>query len=281
MTNVLNLPIPYKYKQSIQYGDCFMDYKKIADKIISNRRKLGDPDGYSEVHHILPRSFGGTDDKNNLIQLTAKEHFVIHRLLAKIFPNTGMVHSIYKMACSKKYKVTSKVYETLRKAHANRVSTDTEAARKKSVSLAGRPQSPEHIAARTASRKESGSWHSEDTKKKISAATIGRSGVWTGKKLPADVVAKRNASRHANGTYACSEERKQLSSAKQKGIKKGPRPVSEEMAIHLTETRMQKVVCPHCNTIGSKMVMTRWHFNNCKKKEKYNEQHYAEYYYSG
>lgn len=30
----------------------------------------------------------------------------------------------------------------------------------------------------------------------------------------------------------------------------------------------EKVTCPHCNKIGGKNTMGRWHFDNCKVKEK-------------
>jgi ribosomal protein S20 len=40
---------------------------------------------YTEIHHIIPRSLGGTDNKSNLITLTAKEHFFAHLLLSKMF----------------------------------------------------------------------------------------------------------------------------------------------------------------------------------------------------
>lgn len=40
-------------------------------------------DGYFETHHIIPRSLGGTDSIDNLVKLTAKEHYIAHRLLAK------------------------------------------------------------------------------------------------------------------------------------------------------------------------------------------------------
>ena len=57
-----------------------MDYKAIYYKIIENaktevengKRSLG----YYEKHHILPRSLNGTNDKNNLVKLTAREHFI-------------------------------------------------------------------------------------------------------------------------------------------------------------------------------------------------------------
>ena len=31
-----------------------------------------------------------------------------------------------------------------------------------------------------------------------------------------------------------------------------------------TEAAMVKVTCPHCNKIGARNTMTRWHFENCK-----------------
>lgn len=41
------------------------------------------PSGYVERHHILPLSLGGRDTTENLVKLTAREHFVSHRMLAR------------------------------------------------------------------------------------------------------------------------------------------------------------------------------------------------------
>jgi hypothetical protein len=41
-------------------------------------------DIYYEKHHIIPRSLGGTDHGDNLVLLTAKEHYLCHRLLVKM-----------------------------------------------------------------------------------------------------------------------------------------------------------------------------------------------------
>jgi hypothetical protein len=38
---------------------------------------------YSEKHHVIPKSCGGSNSKNNLVVLTAKEHFICHLLLTK------------------------------------------------------------------------------------------------------------------------------------------------------------------------------------------------------
>lgn len=39
---------------------------------------------YSEKHHIIPKSLGGNNDEENLVQLTAREHYVCHLLLTKM-----------------------------------------------------------------------------------------------------------------------------------------------------------------------------------------------------
>ena len=63
-----------------------MDYKKIYNKIIENRKmKPLLESEYGEKHHILPRSLGGGDNVSNLVRLTAREHFICHALLAEIY----------------------------------------------------------------------------------------------------------------------------------------------------------------------------------------------------
>lgn len=61
-----------------------MNYKKIYESII-NFRKENLPSGYKELHHIKPKSLGGDDCLENLVYLTAREHFICHFLLTKMF----------------------------------------------------------------------------------------------------------------------------------------------------------------------------------------------------
>lgn len=46
-----------------------------------------DSQNYYEVHHIVPKSAGGTNDESNLVTLTLFEHFQAHYLLAKQYEN--------------------------------------------------------------------------------------------------------------------------------------------------------------------------------------------------
>lgn len=62
-----------------------MNYEKIYHNIINNRLNNPVLNEYTECHHILPKSVGGTDDKSNLVNLLAREHFICHLLLTKMY----------------------------------------------------------------------------------------------------------------------------------------------------------------------------------------------------
>lgn len=71
-----------------------MNYEKIYNALIEKAR-IRELSEYSEMHHIVPRCIGGTDDKENLIKLTPEEHYVAHQLLTKIYPSN---YSLVKAA---------------------------------------------------------------------------------------------------------------------------------------------------------------------------------------
>jgi len=63
-----------------------MDYKAVYEKLMQKARSRGDVAGYSEKHHVVPRCLGGSNSKDNLVVLTAEEHFLAHQLLVKMHP---------------------------------------------------------------------------------------------------------------------------------------------------------------------------------------------------
>lgn len=99
-----------------------MNYQKAYDRLIelARSRKLN---CYKEIHHIIPVSFGGSDDLNNLVELTAREHFIAHKLLWKIHRCSSSFYAYFCMAHmensnQERYKITSREYEYIRKSHA-------------------------------------------------------------------------------------------------------------------------------------------------------------------
>ena len=99
-----------------------MDYRKIYNQIIDKRR-IEDYNGYTETHHIIPRSLGGTDDSVNLVKLSAREHYICHYLLMKIYkPGTAsgnkmlkaFIMMIYCKSNNQCRYVSSRTYELLK-----------------------------------------------------------------------------------------------------------------------------------------------------------------------
>lgn len=98
-------------------------YTKCYYNIVSRAKSRELPPGlYSEKHHIIPRSLGGNNSKNNIVALTAREHFICHLLLTKMTSGKykiKMVHAAWRMCCRsntdrRDYKITSSVYENLK-----------------------------------------------------------------------------------------------------------------------------------------------------------------------
>lgn len=105
-----------------------MNYQRIYDALIQKRKdnRITREDGYCEKHHIVPKSLGGTDSPDNLINLTAREHFLAHLLLYRITRDKFGVESteFLKMSraiiCMTNYvkygqNKTSRIYEQSKK----------------------------------------------------------------------------------------------------------------------------------------------------------------------
>jgi len=101
-----------------------MNYKLHYDKLIerAKNRKL---DCYKEVHHIKPKCLGGLNDKDNLVELTAREHFIAHMLLVKINPKKyGLIKAVNMMCISSdnQNRSMNRMYEWLREKFSNEMS---------------------------------------------------------------------------------------------------------------------------------------------------------------
>jgi len=88
-----------------------MDYQKIyRDLMVKAKRqnRVKTKEHYFEKHHIIPECLfkirtrsgpkgyvdGDSDDQNNLVLLTPREHFIAHVLLCKIYKNTEYAFKI-------------------------------------------------------------------------------------------------------------------------------------------------------------------------------------------
>jgi hypothetical protein len=104
-----------------------MEYLQIYNQIIE-RAKNRILEGYKEKHHIVPKCLGGNNDKDNLVELTAKEHFLCHMLLCEIYSNNNKLwYALFLMATNKnkkshqKYKISSRTYERIKLEHIKKI----------------------------------------------------------------------------------------------------------------------------------------------------------------
>jgi hypothetical protein len=144
---------------------------------------------YTETHHIIPKSLGGSNTKSNLVRLTAREHFVCHWLLTKM-TNSNKMHFAFRMMFNsnsqhQRYVGTSRTYDHIR----NQLSiirkgmpawnkgktghlTEEQRAKISAGNRAKGPQSAETIAKRVA--KTTGKVRTTEQRKRSSDAQKGR-----------------------------------------------------------------------------------------------------------
>lgn len=88
--------------------------------LVDNRLANPLPKGeYGEVHHIVPKAEGGSDDKSNKVKFTAREHYIAHLLLAKIYNDCAMHCAVVAMQAKTKkmcrnFRFNSRLYEKLK-----------------------------------------------------------------------------------------------------------------------------------------------------------------------
>jgi len=222
---------------------------------------------YTETHHIQPRSLGGSNDKDNLVDLTAREHFICHWLLTKMHTGEAKSKMIYALNGMKRsneftqrYKtsITSRVYENLKK----------EFSIIHSATMKGRTPwnkgTPITEDQRSKNRKSAlGKKHTDIAKSRISEAQIGR-------KRSEETKEKIRKALKGKSKGSMSEEEKLKRSIALKGKSKpqgmGAKlsaTVAAQLAAGTHYTQQPKLTCPHCGVQASKARYNGYHGANC------------------
>lgn len=204
-------------------------YSRWYYNIVNNALSRTTLIGYSEKHHIIPKSLGGNDKKENLARLTAREHFICHWLLTRMVEGEHLIkmkRALWRMLVKgadfqQRYRPNSHVYEKLRLQYGS--------LRKGTITP-------------------------EDVKKKISNANKGKP-AWN-KGIPRTLEEKR----------LMSASRKAV--ANKVGVWNLGIPHSAETIKKLTEKAKlrKKYTCLHCDKEVAGSNYFRWHSDNCRLK---------------
>ena len=187
-------------------------------------------EGYAEIHHIYPRSMfpQKAKDAENLIALTAREHFIAHWMLHKAFGGKMTQAFMYMRAgdSNRYWRLNSKSYQLLREEF-----------------------------GRVWSAKKTGVKMSNEARKNMSA---GRTG------LRLSATHRANIGAGNKGKTVSAETCQRISEAR-KGITPNREMTDSYRA--LLQRPKAKVECSCCGQLVAVNLVNRWHNDNCKHKE--------------
>ena len=235
---------------------------------IVNRASQRTLDGYTETHHIIPRSLGGEDTQENLVVLTAREHFLCHWLLTKMVDNNrdqwSMINALGFMMWAEndnqqRYKVNARLYEQLKRKHSEAKSWAMTGERN---GMYGKKWSEERKQAFKEQRAKQAPM-SDEAREKIRQSKLGKS---------RDKETKRKISESKKGTQVGSlnnmygkthsdETRRKISEA-MSGKKQDPEVVARRAAAQRGKKR-PTLTCPHCDKTVAVNTYARWHGDRC------------------
>jgi len=226
-----------------------MKYETIYKQIIE-RAKTRKLTGYKEKHHILPTCMNGNNDKENLVELTAKEHFICHKLLTELYPTENKLHYAVRMMATMKsafgrdYKVGAREYQRLKENIV--VSNGT----REKIRIYALNMTNEHKRRIGDSCKNP----SLETRMKMKMAKLGKS------------LSNEHKEKIRIASSNITEETREKMSIATKNRPLMSEETREKISITLSGRKQKKSTCPYCGHVGGVSAMKRYHFNNCKHK---------------
>jgi len=210
-------------------------YTKCYFKII-DLAKSSIPAGYIEKHHIIPRSLGGNNSAENIVKLSARQHFICHLLLTKMCTglakhkmdnaiNFMVVHS-WKMSGRSNIRISSRWVEYARiHGNAGKKGKPCSQHQKDAVSMANKGRVPTN----------KGIPMSDEQKRKISLSSVGRT-AWN-KGIPRTQEQIDNQRLKVTGTKLSEVAKSKMSAAKigKSANNKGKGKHQKALALHLNE----------------------------------------------
>jgi len=239
--NIYRLPNP----KSTHYLDRYI-------KFITFAKNLAVGDKYVESHHILPQSMGGLNDDNNLVKLSARQHYLAHWMLWKAYKSKEMTFAFFSMSNqSNQYqgrnrKINSRIYENLRNEFSTLLSKTAEdkwqdpAYRQKHIDTNNSEKTQ-----RIRSEKAKELWQNPDYVKKLLASR-----------------AKARAEGRVRTDHSKCGQPGELNPMKRPEVKAKNTGVNH----YSNRDGYVKPSCIYCGTTTTPTNIKRWHNENCKLK---------------
>ena len=231
-----------------------MDYQKHYNKLIQNAI-MNPYEGYTENHHIIPKCMGGDDSKSNLVKLSAKQHFVAHHLLCKIYGGSKLANAWYSMCRIGKgqedRRVNARRFDRVKSVRSKLLSEEMTGERNPFF----------------------GKNHTKETRSKIRDKT-NQLRLWETRSDAHKASLLEAQKKPKTSEHKCKIGRKGLimlqNIVSNEIIRvdcNDPRGKSDEWVNPRKLKPEQKFKCAHCDVITTKSNLTRWHNDNCKQRK--------------
>lgn len=228
-----------------------MNYQRIYDQIIDRARDR-ELDCYREKHHVTPKCLGGSDNKSNLVELTAREHFICHWLLSRLYPEEPKLsYAFWMMSTSKRpnrHRPSSRTYEEAKQLQSTL----------RSQQLLGHITSQE--TKEKISKSNRGKKRTEEECKRISDSLKGKVGTWNGRIHSEESKQKMREKKLGN---KASDETKKKMSERRKGQTRTEEQ-KKSYSIAMTGIPKKKYECPSCSRLIGGMKNLERHIAACK-----------------
>ncbi len=266
-----------KLLQETKYSKWYLNIIETANS--QNRAKLKKVNKdyiYYENHHILPESLfveysNLKENKWNSVLLTAKEHFICHRLIHIHYRKLEYVYGERKMSktisyMSRRSIYNAKHYESIKL----NLSCSEETKEKMKISAKNRPRpSKETIEKRLYSNRDYK--HSDETKNKISKSKAGQPSWNKGLKCkPLSEEHKRKISIGNKGKIISEEQKAIIRESNRTRIITDETRTKMSISAKKRGTwnkgkKSRTIICPKCEKEGGVSAMKRWHGLNGEK----------------
>ena len=230
-----------------------MNYHNIYEQLMT----AGTDAEYKEKHHIVPKCMGGSDDPENLVELSARQHFIAHLLLVKMYPdNHKLVYAANMLTVGtsrSSARTANRRYgwlkEKAREAQKQKEFSEETRLRMRQAKLQQNRVTCPHCNT-SGLVGNMNRWHFDNCKHK--SGNEGKVNKFAGVRptKPSTEIVKCPYCDYTGLKCVVATHSNYC----------GRNPNKKEMWKHPI------VKCPHCSKEGIPSNMKRWHFDNCKFK---------------
>lgn len=266
-----------------------MNYNRIYNLIIE--RRLLNPLGrseYTESHHIVPRSLGGSNDKSNIVKLSAREHFICHLLLVKIHKHSSANHKMVKafimmLTCKDDNQdryISSHSYQRLREDFSAIQSYLQSGDRnsqfdsfwivnpktgenKKLIKSSIVPDDWVRGRGKSYTKRHCQQCKIEYFNSKSKFCSLLCRTEFN--KRPR-VFSEEHKQKLKETNWAFNDSEAQREHARHQGLRSKSEETKKKIQMAMLGHAKHKVICPHCYKEGAPNVMKRWHFDKCRSR---------------